>query len=253
MIHHHDYNYHHHHLYSCVHYCSHTCSPVCPTPCIHSCTVHCVHNHHHTCTHTCTNCCPSPCTHTCNHPKPEPVNNTFPYSSSNLYRDIPEFEINFDTNSPEPSYSGDVFDIKKLKYPNLGYYLGYRKLNYISTIEDTERVIRPEKIFNTLGDNYIFIRINDWGSLDFFGSKIFGKVLLTSGMGNPKLDEYVSKEYKFKQPINIQKLDVELVDYLGNTVDMNGFEFSFTLELKQILNSNLKTDLENNFINYKTF
>jgi hypothetical protein len=236
---------------SCTHYCSHTCIPgVCIFPCTHPCTTPCWHISH-TCTHTCTISCSNPCTNVCNHPKPDNINKNIIYTSTNLFKDIPDFEINFNTFDSEPTYNGQIFDIKKLRYPNLGFYLGYRKPFYTSTIEDTDKVIRPEKVFNTIGDNYLFIKINDWGHLDFYSQKVFGKILLTSGMGNPKLDEYVSKEYKFNQPINFQTLNIELIDYLGNTVDMNGFDFSFTLEMKQILDSGLKNNMEYNFNNFK--
>ena len=43
---------------------------------------------------------------------------------------------------------------------------------------------------------------------------------------------------------NIQKLDIELIDYLGNTVDLNGIDFSFTLSLKQIFNTDQKASIE---------
>jgi hypothetical protein len=57
-----------------------------------------------------------------------------------------------------------------------------------------------------------------------------------------KLDEFYAKEYKFKQPQNVQSINIELVDYLGNTLDLRGLDFSFTLQLLQINNSDLRND-----------
>ena len=100
------------------------------------------------------------------------------------------------------------------------------------------------KFFDTTGHNYIFIKINDWGYIDFFGESLMAKILLTSGLGNPKLDDFVNQGYRFRQPININKLDIELVDYLGNTLDLNGSNFSCTIQLTNIISSDQKHIIE---------
>ena len=167
----------------------------------------------------------------------------------NYPKDIPTFGINLNTyNDIDYANNNGIFDIKRMRYPTLGFYLGYRLNEYTSINDQTDQVIYAEKIFDTTGDDYIFIKINNWGHFDFFGQRLFGKILMTSGLGNPKLEDYISKEYKFKQPTNIQRLDIELIDYLGNSIDMNGFDFSFTLELKQVTNSELKNDFEQKYL-----
>ena len=57
---------------------------------------------------------------------------------------------------------------------------------------------------------------------------------------------YINNEYILRQPINIQKLEIQLVDYLGNQFNLNNFNYSFTLELKQIINTNDKFIYEKN-------
>ena len=170
-----------------------------------------------------------------------------------LYKDIPEFEIDFSTQQQlENPVTNGLVDIKKLEYPSVGYYMGYRpdlkiptnRFLKSSTIDDTDRIIRADKIFDTSGDNYIFIKINNWGYIDFFGEPYMAKILLTSGLGNPKLDAFVNQGYRFRQPININKLDIELVDYLGNTLDLNGFDFSTSIQLKQFISSDQKDTAE---------
>ena len=167
--------------------------------------------------------------------------------TANLSKDIPQYQIDFNTfNNIESTFNNDnIFDIKKMRYPTLGFYLGFRNNDYISTYENINQTVYAEKIFDTTGDDYVFIKINDWGHFDFFGQRVLGKILMTSSLGQPKLEDYISKEYKFKQPVNIQRLDIEIIDYLGNAIDLNGFDFSFTLELKQITHSELKNDFEN--------
>ncbi len=170
-----------------------------------------------------------------------------------LVKDIPEFQIDFNTYDEllNPIING-IIDIKRLQYPPLGYYLGFRpniskptdKFLLKPSINGMQVKMTATKSFDTIGDNYLFLKVNDWGYFDFFNQKVFAKVLLTSGLGNPRLDDYINKEYKFRQPINIQKFDIELIDYLGNTVDLNGFNFSFTLELRQLVNSDQKALIE---------
>lgn len=175
-------------------------------------------------------------------------------------KDIANFEIDFSTYPIVNPVTNGLVDIKKMVYPPVGYYLGFRpnitktvnQFTFKGSVDNTERIMNATKIFDTTGDDYMFLRINDWGYIDFFGKKMFAKVLLTTGLGNPKIDDYVNKEYRFRQPIDVNKLDIELVDYLGNTIDLGGFDWSFTLELKQIVNSSDKTSVERNTLVFNT-
>jgi hypothetical protein len=166
-----------------------------------------------------------------------------------LDKDIPEYEIDFNTNKTlENPVKDGLIDIKNLEYPSVGYYMGYRHNMPInkniflksSILNDTNRIIRAEKLFDTSGYNYIFMKINNWGYIDFFGERFMAKILLTQCLGNPKLDACVNQDYIFRQPININKLDIELVDYLGNTLDLNGCDFSCSLQFKQFISSEQK-------------
>jgi hypothetical protein len=165
-------------------------------------------------------------------------------SNQDISKDIPDFEMTF--NDPSRVVHNGVFDIKKLDYPSLGFYLGYRSIINSPVIIQTDKIIFAEKFFSLSGNNYIFIKINDWGHIDFYGDKTFAKILLTSKLGNIRIDDYICKEYKFRQPVDIRRIDIELFDYLGNSIDLNGCDFSFTLEFKQIINSDLKYTLEKN-------
>jgi hypothetical protein len=167
----------------------------------------------------------------------------------NCKKDIASFEIDFNTYTDLNSYLvNNIVDLHSLQYPPLGYYLGFRpeltkKANkfLISPIWlDTDCIIQAPKMFNTSGDSYIFIRINEYGYVDFFNKPMLGKVLMTTGLGNPKIDDGLSKEYRFRQPVNIQRLDIELVDFLGNTLDLNGSDWSCTVEIKPYVSSTQK-------------
>lgn len=169
---------------------------------------------------------------------------------NSLQQIIPDFEIDFNTFPDSVnSYVNNQFDIKKLNYETVGYYLGYRKNFYTSSSYNTDKLVEAEKFYNNAGEEYIFIRINDYGYIDFFGQKLFAKVLMMPALGNPYLeDNIISKEYRFPQPINISKFDIEILDYLGNIVDFNGSDYSFTIEMKQVLHSDLKRYFDNKLL-----
>jgi len=176
-----------------------------------------------------------------------------PYHSVSLVKDIASFEIDFSTyNQLLNPVDNGILNIKKMQYPPLGFYIGFRPDIKKTTdqfllkpiIDDTKVTLKATKIYDATGDDYIFVRINDWGYVDYFGTKMFAKIVFSSGLGNSRLDDFINKEYRFRQPMNIQRLNIELIDYLGNTIDLNGFDWSFTLELKELLNTESKETTE---------
>ena len=176
-----------------------------------------------------------------------------PYYLALLDKDIAPFEMDFNTYDEilNPINNG-ILNIKNLQYPPLGFYIGFRpnikkttnQFLLTPVLDDTKVTLRAPKIYDATGDDYIFIRINDWGYVDYFGTKMFAKIVFSSGLGNSRLDDFINKEYRFRQPTNIQRLNIELVDYLGNVIDLNGFDWSFTLEFKEVLNTESKETTE---------
>ena len=59
--------------------------------------------------------------------------------------------------------------------------------------------------------------------------------------------KFVTKDVIFKQPINLNVLNISLEDYNGENMDLNGIPFSFTLEITTIHNSLLKNYLQSTF------
>ena len=167
----------------------------------------------------------------------------------NCKKDIASFELDFNTYTDiNTILINNVIDLKSIQYQPLGYYLGFRpdmtkaadKFLVSPIWLDSDCIISAPKMFNTTGDSYIFLRINDYGYVDFFNKPMLGKILMTTGLGNPKIDDGLGKEYRFRQPVNLQRLDIELVDYLGNTLDLNGADWSFTVEIKPYISSTQK-------------
>jgi len=98
-----------------------------------------------------------------------------------------------------------------------------------------------------LTDDYFFLKINDWGNINFYNNNnVFSKIIVLNNYTKKNID-FVNSEFKFKQPININKLEIELIDYLGNNINISE-DYSFTIEFTSIFNSELKNDLETNFL-----
>jgi len=174
-----------------------------------------------------------------------------------ILKDITTFEINFLNNNINNLLINGIFDNKGNSYKALGYYLGFRPLNnnflLKSKYDNGELKIMGDKPFNLYGDDYVFVKINNWGYIDLFNEKYLGKMLSRVPLRNIRLDDYVNKEFKIRQPVNVQKIDIELVDYLGNTVNMNGSDYSFTLELKQLQVSDQKDTYERNNLIFQNY
>lgn len=124
------------------------------------------------------------------------------------------------------------------KYYSLGRQLGFAKDKY----EDV-RLLYGEYIPDIIGDKYIFMKINDYGNIYHNTKKYFSKIIINKEsyeMIFNSQHKYISKTYKFNQPINLDKLNIRFEDYMGNLVNFNGLDISFTLEIKYIKNIALK-------------
>ena len=177
----------------------------------------------------------------------------FTLSNPPSIQDTLTYGINF-TTLPS-TYQDTILDITTLNYPSVGYMLGFRWVGNSSIINsnfiNNSNIILGTDIYNIYNENYIFLKINDWGSIDFFNKSLLSKINFSNCIHNNKIDDYIYEEYKLRQPINIQKLDIELIDYLGNTFDLNGSEFSFTLKLCQIFDVYEKKNIETTDLVFK--
>jgi len=166
------------------------------------------------------------------------------------------FEIDFNINNTNNYLLNKTIDIKNIGYPSLGYCLGFRipQLNlenksniflYSSNFNNLNtQIINAPRIFNLNNHSYAYLKINNWGYINFFNKILLTKIYFTNCISNSKIDGYINYEYKFRQPTNIKKLDIELLDFLGNIYDLNGLDFSFTISLTQIINSDQKYKYE---------
>jgi hypothetical protein len=133
-------------------------------------------------------------------------------------------------------------------YRTMGWHLGFRKPDYVNELSYT-----TESLYNPSPTQYLYLEINDF-NIPQIASKVFG--LFTNSYLDKniiaKLDYtantcYTSyktisydKDYilgglrEYYGPTHIQKFYIRLLDSFGNVVDLNGLDFSFTLEMKML-------------------
>jgi hypothetical protein len=150
---------------------------------------------------------------------------------------------------------------------SLGWMLGFRKntydllintsaptitgsLNYFDNFKNTPlaKYILSESYINILGPKYFYLAIDEFskGNQNSFISTlpfslINKNIIAKISLGNSKYNTIFSansyigllsdkREYNGKT--DIQKLLVQLIDQYGNSVNLNGFDFSFCLEIE---------------------
>lgn len=143
--------------------------------------------------------------------------------------------------SPDGSF--DKYNFKS----KLGWILGFRQLTY--TIPLSSRIY-SESVLNLLGPKYMYLAIDEFSKGN---NKSFSAVLPTSLIRkniiakiclNRELYPFgtilpannfngflLSDLRTYNGKVDIQKLNVQLIDENGNTVNMNGCDFSFCLEI----------------------
>lgn len=142
-----------------------------------------------------------------------------------------------------PDGSFDKYNFKS----KLGWNLGFRQLSY--TIPASS-LVKSESIVNVMGPKYLYLAIDEFskGNNNSFSAALptslirrniiakiclnrqvypFGTILPANTFNGYLLSDL--RTYNGK--IDIQKLNVQLVDENGNTVNLNGHDFSFCLEL----------------------
>jgi hypothetical protein len=148
---------------------------------------------------------------------------------------------------------------------SLGYHLGFLRNTYTSTFNNVtnKHELVGESLLDNIGDNYLFLRINDYGKMYNFNKSTsdynetldnyLGKIILSVGKAEKNFDNnnFITKKHIFRQPTNISKLDIELLEPTGNIINTNAMDYSFTLELGVIYDRELYKASLNTF-NYNS-
>ena len=98
-----------------------------------------------------------------------------------------------------------------------------------------------ESFLNVTNDEYLFLRVNDYGVIynDIRNNALFAKIIVYNNQfifDNGA--NFLTKSFEFKQPVNISKLEFELINRFGQTIDMKQMNYSMTFEFNQIYDKN---------------
>lgn len=151
----------------------------------------------------------------------------------------------FSTTTPETSPLFSInfrIDNSRAADFGLGYNLGFRESAYFDT-----NTINAEAILNIIDTNYLFLTLlSDWKVIEHETPDrtqvfSFAKIVIDQPKFAIVYDNQneLTKEYFLKQPTNIHSIPVRISDPYDQDIDLNGLDFSFTLELTEVLNSGL--------------
>ena len=132
---------------------------------------------------------------------------------------------------------------------NLGWILGFRLGEY----NDIEKIIVSEGSYDGWGSKYLYVIVNDFNkNVNNFcvptyneslgKSNVLARIsrepLSTSDFHNGHViqtknlvDDYTFRKREYFGPVDINKLELQIVDELGRTVDLNNMDYSMALNL----------------------
>ncbi len=185
---------------------------------------------------------------------PKYLNNNFFYNSitSDLYLQQLQFVI--EESSLKSSFvilNSNQYNLKftfifsdesdKNIMNTFGWMIGFRLGSYINVDGD----LTSEGLFDGVGDQYIFISINDYqynnNSLNMvcfdnsmMEEDIIGKIPIVNGKLSIVFTESNSlvKIRRYNGPVNIRNLHIKLLNKFGDVLNLNHMDFSFTLEME---------------------
>lgn len=159
------------------------------------------------------------------------------------------------------SVSGLMFDIDFGSFNNraadfgLGYNLGFRTKIWMGETSIPPNVLVgqtnsfvPNSIINVTDTNYIFLTLNpDWKVVihdnpDRVQTYSFAKVIIDQPKNAIVYDngqKTITREFTLRQPTNIINIPVRLSDPYDQDIDLVGVDFSFSLEVKEVVNASL--------------
>lgn len=147
------------------------------------------------------------------------------------------------TTEPANTITFDFTRTGDVSYPGINYHFGFSGTNYSGT------AIKADSVLNLVGMNYAFLSINDFDNVvDTKVTNVFTKIIYETGRFNSLFSngkEFNSKDLVFRSPVDLSYLDVKILDYMGNLVDLKEYDFSFTLEIGYIYDIALYKKINN--------
>jgi hypothetical protein len=132
-------------------------------------------------------------------------------------------------------------DVANNVMDTFGWKVGFR----LGAYKNFYTTIVSEGMFDGLGDQYIYVSINDYqynnisSNIVCFDNSvmeenIIGKIPITNGKMSIIITESNSlvKTRKYNGPVNIRNLHIKILNKFGEIVNLNHMDFSFTLEME---------------------
>lgn len=141
----------------------------------------------------------------------------------------------------------------------LGYNLGFRQHTYkasqLSVVSSLNVYsITSESCIDVVGDLYMFLAVNELHTVEQKTSSNFvqclAKIIIREEKQAVIYDDggtLLSNEIIFPAPIDFKNLNIQLLDPYGDIIDLCGMDFSFSLEITEVLNTRLY-DFYRNYI-----
>lgn len=162
-------------------------------------------------------------------------------------------------SSPQPFSIDTSWKSKDRPYDyGLGYYLGFSRGVHKSLDLSGRHVIESDGCAYFAADNYIFLRVNDYGCIrqtvrvyNAAGTALtdgpheftaLGKLILRDAKNYMNFDDYSDghiKEVVFPSPVDLTRLHIQIVDQYGDPMEFCFSQLSFSLEITEVLNSSL--------------
>lgn len=174
------------------------------------------------------------------------------HTGVSAYDSVTGYKVGAD---PKPEASAKPFILEfntcnRIHHFGLGYNLGYRKHCYKVTTLKKETldtyVIKGECCMDVVGDTYMFLCLNDFHTIehktDMNYIQCLAKIIIREDRYSVIYDDgssLMSNEIVFPSPIDLKILQVKLLDSYGTVVDLNCMDFSFSLEITEVLNTSL--------------
>lgn len=149
-------------------------------------------------------------------------------------------------------------------YKNAGWMLGFRMQRYEVSKLDTPVDILTDGMFNSnqhrwfiesessYGSNvhnYIFLELEDFNK-NFntnkfltnshesqLGNNVIGRISVVSGMNTiitNMANDFIFKKREYFGPVKIERINIKLLNKLGEPIALNGNDFSFMIEIEQL-------------------
>jgi hypothetical protein len=134
----------------------------------------------------------------------------------------------------------------------LGYNLGFRSLRYtVSNITDVSGGIstysvQSESLIDVTAETYVFLAVNDYYTVENKNTigftQALAKIIVRDAKYSILFDDggsLMSNDVIFPSPIDLKRIQVKLLDPYGRVIDLNGLNFSFSLEITEVTNTKM--------------